>query len=212
MIKHVLSGSIIDVNAKNNSGRTALDMYFLAGGNPTGSEIQEILLNAGAKTRKQTIVEVGVEDLGKMESERRNTFMIVASLIATMTFLFGLTPPGGVFPDNSTGPGRAGKSILAYTDPYTFYNLVIGNTIAYLLSVSSILLLIFALPETNKTYNKTRKIITWFTISATVFAFVFSIVAISPDGSKARGGVLITNIVWGVVMLVFVEKSILCGK
>lgn len=134
--------------------------------------------------------------------------MIVASLIATMSFLFGLTPPGGVFPDNSTGPGRAGKSILAYTHPYSFYNLVIGNTIAFLLSLGTIVLLIFALPETNKNYKWARKIITWFTIVATAYAFVFSIVAISPDGSKARFGILFCNFLWLVVMWVFVQRTI----
>lgn len=69
MIKHVLDNNNckIDVNATNKSVRTALDIHLHVG-NPADSVHKE---------------------------KRRNTFMIVASLMATIAFQAGVNPPGG---------------------------------------------------------------------------------------------------------------------
>ncbi|XP_058215564.1 ankyrin repeat-containing protein BDA1-like [Rhododendron vialii] len=112
MIKHVLSNSKIEVNAVNKSGRTALDIHSLAGNSPD-LEIQNILLNAGAKRSEQVSVAEVKHLEPSWQANRRNTLMVVASLIATMAFQVGANPPDGVWPDNSVQV--AGTAIIAYS-------------------------------------------------------------------------------------------------
>lgn len=209
MIKHVLTNSKIDVNAINKSGRTALDVHFLAGGNPTDSEIQDILLEAGAKRREQAIAEVDKQFEPSWRAKRRDTFMVVASLIATMAFQVGLNPPGGVWQDSK---GHiAGKSIFAQTNGFWFYSLMIANTLAFLVSLSTIVLLIFSMPEPIRAYRWTRAMITWSTIIVTGFTYTLSVSAITPAKFHHGKGVEETFVaatsLWIVVMTISMVRS-----
>ncbi|KAI8570469.1 hypothetical protein RHMOL_Rhmol01G0036100 [Rhododendron molle] len=87
--------------------------------------------------------------------------MIVSSLIATMAFQVGLNPPGSVWQDNSVH--EAGKSILAYRYPNWYPILMYVNTAGFLLSLSTILLLIMALPAEGKSasYAIVYLVMTW---------------------------------------------------
>lgn len=210
MIKHVLTNSKIDVNAINKSGRTALDVHFLAGGNPTDSEIQDILLEAGAKRREHAEVDQQFEP--KWRTQRRDTFMVVASLIATMAFQVGLNPPGGVWQNGDDSKGQiAGKSVLAYADGFWFYSLMIANTLAFLVSLSTIVLLIFAMPEPIRAYRWRRAMITWSTIIVTGFTYTFSVIAITPAKFHSGTGEDETFVaaisLWMAVMTVFMVRS-----
>ncbi|XP_058215535.1 ankyrin repeat-containing protein At5g02620-like [Rhododendron vialii] len=291
MIKHVLSSGKMDVNAKNNSGQTALDIHLRSRGNPTGSEIQEILLNAGAKRSAQTIVHVGVEveelereqttveggveveelereqtiveggveveelereqtiveveelereqtiveggvEVEELEceqtivqggveveerepkwlSKRRDTFMVVASLIAAMAFQVGVNPPGGVWQDDSD-EHVAGKAVLAFTNPYAYYNIMVANTVGFLLSLSTILLLIYTLPEPQRDYRWTRASITWWTFMLLSHTYMSSVNGMTPK--KGYHGWILTeaficiHILWITVMTILLLRRIL---
>ncbi|XP_058215545.1 ankyrin repeat-containing protein BDA1-like [Rhododendron vialii] len=214
MIKHVLSSSKIDVNAVNNSGRTALDIHVLAGGNPTASEIQDILLNAGAKRREQTTVEVGVE-VKELEpkwlSKRRDTFMVVTSLIATMAFQVGVNPPGGVWQDSSAGH-IAGKAVLADTNPSAYYKIMVANTLGFLLSLSTILLISFTLPEPQRAYRWTQASITWLTFMLLIYTYISSVNGMAPEkgyrGLILTEAIICTTILWIIVMPILLLRRI----
>ncbi|XP_058180377.1 ankyrin repeat-containing protein BDA1-like [Rhododendron vialii] len=209
MIKHVLTNSKIDVNAINKSGRTALDVHFLAVGNPTDSEIQDILLEAGAKRREHAEVDQQFEP--SWRAQRRDTFMVVASLIATMAFQVGLNPPGGVWQDHDSQGQITGKSVLAHADGSLFYRLMIANTIVFLVSLSTIVLLIFSMPEPKRVYRWTRAMITWSTIIVTGSTYTFSITAITPakfhDGTGADETFVAATLLWIAVMTVSTVRS-----
>ena len=106
---------LLDVNSKNLEDKTAWDM--LQEGN---REIRVMLLCAGAKPgsslftfnrypnpkyqRLASTVAPWPEDfrreIRKITEERRNMFLVVAVLLATLTYQAILTPPGGVWQDN----------------------------------------------------------------------------------------------------------------
>lgn len=92
---------------------------------------------------------VSVEVLRKMA----DTHVIVAALVATVTFTAGLTVPGGFYGSDGRYPGTA---IL--TKETAFKSFVISNAIALMLSFTSMLLYFDAarcnqISELKKTYR-----------------------------------------------------------
>ncbi|XVF22859.1 hypothetical protein REPUB_Repub12eG0207500 [Reevesia pubescens] len=77
-------------------------------------------------------------------SDVRNLLLIVATLIATVTFQAGVNPPGGVWQDNSNGH-LAGRAIYA-SQPPAFYVFLISNTLALSASILVIISLTYRFP------------------------------------------------------------------
>lgn len=88
--------------------------------------------------------------------ETRSALLVVAVLVTTTTFQFGVNPPGGVWqehykPDrkNSTTSSKAysaGESILGSTDPVGFGIFIFFNSIGFSLSIEMIKILIINFP------------------------------------------------------------------
>ena len=79
-----------------------------------------------------------------ISEERRNTWLIVATLVATSTYQSALSPPGGVYQVNASEDnmnitsslGNAGKSVLSRSDFLLFLSMNMlstfyGNRIPY---------------------------------------------------------------------------------
>jgi hypothetical protein len=158
----------VNLNAKNSENSTALDLAASA-------EIKGILLSAGAKPSSKVKDATKLEDKLRsnvtfmdkiliyvlrirkdISEEQRNTFLIVAALIATATYQSALSPPGGVYQgnaedhnnnvknttslnSNATMPHEyVGKAVINEGD---FFSLSIFNTLSLLLSTMTIYLL-----------------------------------------------------------------------
>lgn len=98
IINHVLITAKIEVNATNANKQTALDILLRRQGTKLEAEavnrdIEDLLRKFHAKRGKDTIDP-------KWLREQRNALIIVAVLMATIAFQAGVTPPGGVWPDN----------------------------------------------------------------------------------------------------------------
>lgn len=90
--------------------------------------------------------------------ETRGTFMVVATVISSMAFQGGISPPGGVWQENTTTGGfnctqhicEAGTTVLAYTYPDDYLKFLSFNTTSFFASLSIILLVISGFPLTSK--------------------------------------------------------------
>ncbi|KAA8550264.1 hypothetical protein F0562_001948 [Nyssa sinensis] len=203
----------VNVNAINANGLTALDILAQSGRDVKDFDIADCLREAGASrardinptllSNKQTRVPIlaKLTQSGWLE-KKRDILMVVASLIATMSFQAGVSPPGGVWQDDSEGKHRAGEAVMAYNYPDSYPYFLRFNTISFVTSLSTILLLMSGLPFKRKTFMWILMVIMWLTITSISLTYAFTIVVITPmkDREPLSHVITIAVIVWCCVM------------
>ncbi|XP_023528990.1 ankyrin repeat-containing protein At5g02620-like isoform X3 [Cucurbita pepo subsp. pepo] len=111
---------------------------------------------------------------GDWVQEVQGTMMLVATVIATVTFQAGVNPAGGVWqedtPDSATLKNgtihRAGSAIMAYRLPVQHLVYSMANVVSFMASVSVILLIISRVPLKNR-------VCSWVLVLAMCAAVVF---------------------------------------
>lgn len=126
---------------------------------------------------------------------KRSALMVVASLLATVAFQAAITPTGGVWQDDLTedangqpveNPHQAGKAIMAYNQRTEYGLYMISNTVAFLASLSIILLLVSGLPMKKRRWMWLQMVIMWVAITAEVITYFLSLRHMSPNDAEGR--------------------------
>ncbi|CAI9093758.1 OLC1v1029319C1 [Oldenlandia corymbosa var. corymbosa] len=207
-IRYLVENKVVQVNVKNENGKTPSDLLK---GENNNSEVAKILHCAGAKRGKE---------IGSCEAtgsdwlrRKRESIMVVASLIATMAFQAGLNPAGGVWQDdNLDGPNPhvAGTAVMAQKQPRYHEYFLRTNSVAFVSSLSTILFLISGLPFRNKFFCWALMVTMWLTITAIALTYGISIVIVTPhDSKKQLSRVIKTSLmVWcGVMFFLLVGNT-----
>ncbi|PON84466.1 Transmembrane protein [Trema orientale] len=153
---------------------------------------------------------------------KRSSLMVVASLIATVAFQAAITPPGGVWQDtlrvdsNSTStdkPHEVGKSIMASSENSEYGIFMIFNTLAFLSSLSIILLIVSGLPIKRRRWMWIQMVIMWISITAQVVTYFISLRHMSPKKtnvqSMLREVTEISVLTWlSLMMVVFIGNIV----
>ncbi|KAA8523287.1 hypothetical protein F0562_009710 [Nyssa sinensis] len=248
-LKLLLSTNMMEVNTLNANGSTALDILTHSPRDLRDMEIGDSLQAAGALsvkdlhlitndwvpstvhqiTRRLTSQKSGSKKpvlkhkhstdwLGR----KRSALMVVASLIATVAFQAGLTPPGGIWQDSYEGdpnnPGdrshTVGQSVMASSEPKDYGVFMIFNTIAFLASLSIILLLVSGLPLKRRRWTWIQMVIMWIAITAQVVTYFLALRHMSPKDDNRVQGMLrevteISVLTWLVlVATVFIGNAV----
>lgn len=205
---------VTEVNLMNNSGLTALDVLLIFPSEAGDREIKEILHSAGAK-RAQDIAfpPFGTQNHARLNStttvetcpmqpnnlvnyfrfhrgrdspgEARSALLVIAVLVATATYQVGLSPPGGVWQDNSgtnqsnsTATNKAhfaGQSIFSSLGIISFGIFVLFNSIGFSVSLYMISILTSKFPMRFELQ---------ICLLAMFFTYNTAIITISPDNLK----------------------------
>ncbi|KAK8503143.1 hypothetical protein V6N13_025901 [Hibiscus sabdariffa] len=119
--------------------------------------------------------------------------MVVSSLIATVAYQAAISPPGGVLQADETvddegnpleHPRKAGTAVMAYKQGIEYGQFMIFNTLAFLASLSIILLLVSGLPMKKRRWMWIQMIIMWIAITAQVLTYFISLRHMSPDSAS----------------------------
>lgn len=239
IINHLLTLNGLEVNALNKNGSTPMDVLRQSPRDLRDMDIEHALVKSGAlgfkdlnlitdewipekvrqMTKKpssgQSNANTPVAKHKDMDwlGRKRSALMVVASLIATVAFQAGLTPPGGVWQDDYVvddngnqvkEPHSVGKSVMAYKDPKYYGIFMILNTIAFLASLSIILLLVSGLPLKRRHWMWVQMVIMWTAITAQVGTYFVILKYMSPDYLEAalRNVTEISVLTWLTLMVV----------
>ncbi|KAK4412661.1 hypothetical protein Salat_2913200 [Sesamum alatum] len=206
IIQYLVGSTGIDVNAKNSEGQTAIDILEQNPTDATNVEIRKILtprLCNSSNTQTQ--------QPEKWLAKKRDAIMVVAILIATMAFQAGVTPAGGVWQEDSTNdsngnpvsnPHWAGEAVMARNHPKYYKSFMRSNTVAFVSSLSTILLLISGLPFRRKLFLWILMVIMWLTVTSIAVTYAISALVVTPNKNKKSlsHDIEIAVIVWCCVM------------
>ncbi|XP_057799740.1 ankyrin repeat-containing protein BDA1-like [Salvia miltiorrhiza] len=201
IVEYLLNNTRIEKEARNANGLTALDALLQSPGDLRDLEIKQCLINhqnnAFLKKKISNKLSTNTQPQKKKHKHtdwlgrKRSALMIVASLTATVAFQAGLSPPGGVwqgdFPGNPNGTSRAdrahraGQSVMAYTLPDKYGQYMVFNTIAFLASLSIILLQVSGLPMRRRRWMWTQMVTMWVAISAQTLTYFVTLINMTPE-------------------------------
>ncbi|XP_059455106.1 uncharacterized protein LOC132185335 [Corylus avellana] len=150
--------------------------------------------------------------------ETRGMLMVVATVIATMAFQAGISPPGGVWQENRTTPMRgfnctvdnickAGTAVLSYNDQdHDDYQLFLSyNTASFFASVSVILLVISGFPLRNKFFIWLLTVALTISVCFMTLSYNRAITFVTPmdiSGTSATVWITFADIWQGVIAFV----------
>ncbi|KAK3438798.1 hypothetical protein EUGRSUZ_C03613 [Eucalyptus grandis] len=120
----------------------------------------------------------------KWIKKKRDSLMIIATVIAAMAYQAGLSPPCGLWDNNQKDDKGtilyyAGTSILAANNPEGYPLFWLCNTVSLLASLSTIFLLMSGLPLGKKVLMRILTGTMWVTITFMATTYLESMMAIS---------------------------------
>ncbi|PON96207.1 Transmembrane protein [Trema orientale] len=131
-----------------------------------------------------------------LSQKTHNSLMVVATVIASMTFQTAISPPGGVWQDNTIDNHKnpdfdcsenhtciAGTAIFAYSDVWRddYITFAAFNSVSFLASLAVILLLISGLPLRNKFGTWALTMAMCVTLAFTGLTFLQGLYLVTPD-------------------------------
>ncbi|XP_047943237.1 ankyrin repeat-containing protein At5g02620-like [Salvia hispanica] len=180
-IKYLVDNKSVEKQTRNSMGKTALQILNESPPSTTTaasySKMRDLLTNL----KNESFFEV----LPKMT----DVTMVVVVLIATMAFQGGLSPPGGVWLDN-TPSHKAGEAVLATTHPDRYRHMVHANTTAFVASIITIFLVTTGLPATHFLFMASSVYGMWVALIAIAISYSVSVSVITPN---VRGNLVVVT-------------------
>jgi hypothetical protein len=128
---------------------------------------------------------------GNWIEETRGTLMIVATVIATMTFQAGISPPGGVWQQNTSNSTEgfyctqgniceAGKAVLSYSNSDAYLRFLYFNSTSFSGSLCVILLVIIGFPLRSRSFIWLLMLAMNISITSMMLTYSSAVVLVTP--------------------------------
>ncbi|XAR56647.1 hypothetical protein NMG60_11037209 [Bertholletia excelsa] len=173
----------VDRRAKNNLGQTAVDNNeFLAKLYSGSSRISNFWSEPWSLYRWITgekISQEGVESKMQTYKQMGQTLLVVATLIATVTFAAAFTIPGGY--SNDVGPNQ-GLALLQSTRGLKWF--VLSDSIAMTCSITAACIIFWGTAVAQETYVfyfASATVLTYIALYSTALAFTSGLATVMPD-------------------------------
>ncbi|XP_047944802.1 ankyrin repeat-containing protein At5g02620-like [Salvia hispanica] len=182
----------VENQTRNSMGKTALQILVESPPSSTTDSSYSEMKNLLTNLKNESIFHFQV--LPKMT----DITMVVVVLIATMAFQGGLSPPGGVWLDD-TPSHKAGEAVLATTHPAKYRHMSNANTTAFVSSIITIFLVTTGLPATHFLFMASAMYAMWVAMTAITVSYGVALSVITPE----ERGYLVVVAVAAVVANVF---------
>ncbi|KAG2397212.1 uncharacterized protein HKW66_Vig0145520 [Vigna angularis] len=160
----------INVNITNNHDLTARDIVQLEF--KTQETVRKLLANsvlihAGVSLKLNDMLRLQRQQSPKrdLHFKKPSTFLVVTTLIVTLTFTGFLAVPGGLYSSDDSNPKNRGKAVLAHTPLFILFTIL--NTIAMFSSATSSALILLAQTFDAELAHKA----TWWAIQFLLVSF-----------------------------------------
>lgn len=197
IVKFLLQQKGMQINLINQKGSTAMDVLFERRKDENNREIWKTLKRAKA---------LRANDARNIQSDwlkkQSKTLMLVATLIATMNFQVGVSPPGGFWQDNSNGH-KAGTSIMMDINDIDYRRLYIASRLGLASSLSVVLLLISSLPY-KRFFIITLMATVWMSVVATIVSYIICVDFLSSSEYNNSKGAF-TFVLWLTLLLIMAQ-------
>ncbi|KAJ8615888.1 hypothetical protein MRB53_035260 [Persea americana] len=203
MIEFLLKHSTIkhQINALNSNKLTALDVVEQKRWERDYWELKGYLVEGGAKTSKDLLKrqpstlrwKLSEHDSNWLEA-KESSILVVAVLIATVTFDAVRNPPGGLWQD-SKGKYIAGESILSSTCHLSYLIFSFSNQVAFFASSSTILFMLIKARIPAKHLVRMLTVLMWIGIVSMWIAFVSALHSIGTGAKETKNFQNVTFII-----------------
>ncbi|KAH6795132.1 hypothetical protein C2S52_005609 [Perilla frutescens var. hirtella] len=180
IIHYLVVGNKIEKETKNSLGKTSLKILREMPRDRIYNylEIERLLLRLSDDTK--------LELLPRMSEST----MVVVVLIATMAFQAAVSPPGGVWQDDSS-THKAGEAVMASTHPTLYKHFVRANTTAFVTSLITITLLSTGLTSAHLRLLSFAMYGMWMSLTSIAVSYGASVVVITPNTETLSFGLVI---------------------
>ncbi|XP_057776313.1 ankyrin repeat-containing protein At5g02620-like [Salvia miltiorrhiza] len=179
MVQYLVESNKIEKLTPNSMGKTALDISKeCSPPTTTNSEMKRILQSLLIKQRSL-----------KSHLKINDMTMVVVVLIATMAFQAAVSPPGGVWQDD-TSSHTAGKAVMASAHPKLYKHFVRANTTAFVSSLISIIFSTTGMPLREFAFFGIAFYAMWVSVAAIGVSYGASLIMTNPAQARPIGHIV----------------------